>query len=222
MRSPRRRPRRRSRLLRTRAPKALTRLTRFVGLTGGIAAGKSEALAAFAQLGAATLSTDQVTHELLGDPEVQRALIERWGEEVAPDGEVDRARVAGIVFGDPAELAWLESQLHPRVGRHVLEWRRRLAPETKIAVVEVPLLFEAAMEDAFDASVAVIATDQVRESRLRERGQPGLAGREGRQLDQDEKAARADHVIRNDGTVEELERAVAELIEELRREEVPG
>ena len=141
---------------------------------------------------------------------------------MAPDGEVDRARVAGIVFGDPAELAWLESQLHPRVGKHVLEWRRRLAPGTKVAVVEVPLLFEAAMEDAFDASVAVIAADQVRERRLRERGQQGLAGRQGRQLDQEEKAARADHVIRNDGTVEELERAVAELIEVIGREEVPG
>jgi dephospho-CoA kinase len=220
MRFPRRRLRR-SRLPRTRAPKGAHRLTRFVGLTGGIAAGKSETLAAFARLGAATLSTDQVTHELLADPEVQRALIERWGEEVAPDGEVDRARVGGIVFGDPAELAWLESQLHPRVGSHVLEWRQRLAPETELAVVEVPLLFEAAMEGVFDASVAVIAADEVRESRLRERGQQGLAGREGRQLDQEEKAARADHVIRNDGTLEELEHAVAELTEEIGREEVP-
>jgi dephospho-CoA kinase len=197
-------------------------LTRFVGLTGGIAAGKSEALAAFRRLGAATLSTDQVTHELLGDPEVHTALIQRWGEEVAPDGEVDRGRVAGIVFADPAELAWLESQLHPRVGRHVLDWRRRLEPETKLAVVEVPLLFEAAMEDAFDTTVAVVADDEVRERRLRERGQAGLTGREERQLDQAEKADRADHVLRNDGTLDELERAVAEVMEKIGREEVAG
>jgi dephospho-CoA kinase len=196
-------------------------LTRFVGLTGGIGAGKSEALAAFARLGAATLSTDQVTHELLADPEVRGVLIERWGEEVATDDDVDRARVAEIVFADPGELAWLESQLHPRVGAHVLDWRGRLEPGTEVAVVEVPLLFEAAMEDAFDATVAVVADDQLREWRLRERGQAGLAGREHRQLDQAEKADRADHVLRNDGTLDDLERAVAEILEEIGRKEVP-
>jgi dephospho-CoA kinase len=197
-------------------------LTRFVGLTGGIGAGKSEALAAFARLGAATLSTDEVTHELLADPEVRDALIERWGEDVATDGEVDRGRVAEIVFADSGELAWLESQLHPRVGAHVLGWRSRLEPGTEVAVVEVPLLFEAAMEDAFDATVAVVADDQLREWRLRERGQAGLAGREDRQLDQVEKADRADHVVRNDGTLEELERAAAEVLEEIGRKEIPG
>ena len=194
----------------------------FLGLTGGIGAGKSEALAAFARLGATTLSTDQVTHELLGDPEVRDALIQRWGEEVAADDEVDRGRVAEIVFADPGELAWLESQLHPRVGAHVLGWRSRLEPGTEVAVVEVPLLFEAAMEDAFDETVAVVADDQLREWRLRERGQAGLAGREDRQLDQAEKADRADHVLRNDGTLEDLERAVAEILEEIGRKEVPG
>jgi dephospho-CoA kinase len=192
-------------------------LTRFVGLTGGIGAGKSEVLAAFARLGAATLSTDQVTHELLSDPEVRDALIERWGDEIATGGEIDRGWVAEVVFADPGELAWLESQLHPRVGAHVLGWRSSLDPGTDVAVVEVPLLFEAAMEDAFDATVAVIAADEVRERRLRERGQPGLAGREERQLDQAEKAARADYVLRNDGTLQELERTVGELLEELPR-----
>lgn len=197
-------------------------MTRFVGLTGGIGAGKSEALAAFARLGAATLSTDQVTHELLADPEVRDALTERWGEEVAADGEVDRGRVAEIVFADPGELAWLESELHPRVGAHVLGWRSALEPGAEVAVVEVPLLFEAAMEDAFDATVAVVADDQVRERRLRERGQAGLAGREDRQLDQAEKADRADHVLHNDGTLEELERAVGEVLDEIGRKEVQG
>jgi dephospho-CoA kinase len=187
----------------------------FLGLTGGIGAGKSEALAAFARLGAATLSTDQVTHELLADPEVRDALIERWGAKVAADGEVDRGRVAEIVFADPGELAWLESQLHPRVGAHVLGWRNRLEPGTEVAVVEVPLLFEAAMEDAFDATVAVVAADQLRDARLRERGQGGLEGREARQLDQEEKARRADHVIRNDASLAELESEVKQVIEQL-------
>jgi dephospho-CoA kinase len=191
-------------------------LTRFVGLTGGIGAGKSETLAAFERAGAATLSTDRVTHDLLDDDQVRSALVERWGPQVAPEGSVDRQKVGEIVFDNREELAWLESVMHPRVGTHVLEWRQDLGPDVEIAVVEVPLLFEAAMEDAFDATVAVVADDEIRDARLRERGQPGLAGREERQLDQAEKESRADHVIRNDASLEELETAVNELIDQMR------
>jgi dephospho-CoA kinase len=194
-------------------------LTRFVGLTGGIGAGKSEALAAFERLGAATLSTDRVAHDLLEDDEVRAALVDRWGGEIAPGGEVDREKVSEIVFNDRDELAWLESVTHPRVGTHVLEWRQNLGSEVAVAVVEVPLLFEAAMEDAFDATVAVVADDEIRDARLRERGQGGLEGREDRQLDQLEKEHRADHVIRNDASLEELESEVRKLIEELMAKE---
>jgi len=190
-------------------------LTRFIGLTGGIGAGKSEALAAFERAGAAVLSTDRVAHDLLDDEEVRELLVGRWGEEVAPGGSVDRARVAEIVFESPEELRWLESQTHPRVGRAVAEWRSELGPEVPVAVVEVPLLFEAAMEGAFDATVAVVAADEIRDARLAERGQPGLEGREQRQLAQEEKARRADHVIRNDGSLEQLDRLVTEAIGEL-------
>src|SRR6476646_6078392 len=123
-----------------------------IGLTGGIAAGKSEALAAFERLGAATKSSDAVVHELLDDPAVQRTLIERWGDEIAADGRVDRARIGAIVFADPAELAWLESQLHPLVGERLGAWINSLADETEIAVVEVPLLFETEMAGAFDTT----------------------------------------------------------------------
>ena len=190
-------------------------MTRFIGLTGGIGAGKSEVLAAFERAGAATLSTDKVAHDLLDRNDVRSLLVERWGEEVAPGEGVDRNRVAEIVFESPEELRWLESQTHPRVGEAVMKWRQELGPEVEVAVVEVPLLFEAAMEDAFDATVAVIADDSVREGRLAERGQPGLEGREGRQLDQEEKARRADHVIRNDGTLGDLEAEARRAIEAL-------
>jgi dephospho-CoA kinase len=196
-------------------------LTRFVGLTGGIGAGKSEALAAFENLGAATLSTDRVAHDLLDDDEVGAALVDRWGEEVAPGGRVDRDRVSEIVFNDRGELAWLEGVTHPRVGAHVLEWRQGLGQDVELAVVEVPLLFEAAMEDAFDATVAVVSDDDLRDARLRERGQAGLEGREGRQLDQAEKERRADHVIRNDASLEELESEVRKVIQRLTSKE-PG
>lgn len=193
-------------------------MTCFIGLTGGIGAGKSETLAAFERLGAATLSTDRVTHELLDDDQVRAALIERWGQEVDPGDGVDRNRVGEIVFSNPDELAFLEGVLHPRVGVHVLEWRQNLGADVEVAVVEVPLLFEAAMEGAFDATVAVVAGDEIREARLRERGQPGLEGREGRQLDQAEKERRADHVIRNEGSIEELESKVSELIDQIKSE----
>jgi dephospho-CoA kinase len=196
-------------------------LTRFVGLTGGIGAGKSEALAAFERAGAATLSTDRVTHDLLDDDQVRAALVDRWGDQVAPDGSVDRNKVGEIVFDNREELGWLESVMHPRVGVHVLEWRQTLDPEVEIAVVEVPLLFEAAMEDAFDATIAVVADDEIRDARLRERDQAGLEGREGRQLDQAEKERRADHVIRNDASLGELESQVRKLMEQLTSKE-PG
>jgi dephospho-CoA kinase len=194
-------------------------LTLFVGLTGGIGAGKSETLAAFERLGAATLSTDRVAHDLLDDEQVREALVKRWGDEIAPDGRVNRDRVGEIVFADRDELNWLERITHPRVGAHVLEWRQSLGPDVDVAVVEVPLLFEAAMEDAFDATVAVVADDGIRDARLRERGQAGLEGREDRQLDQDEKGRRADHLIRNDASLQELESEVRTLIEQLKEKE---
>jgi len=192
-------------------------LTRFVGLTGGIGAGKSEALAAFERRGVPVLSTDKVAHDILDDDQVREALVERWGDEIAPGGAVDRDKVGEIVFADRDELTWLESVTHPRVGAKVFEWRQALGSDVEVAVVEVPLLFEAAMEDAFDATLAVVADDEIRDARLLERGQAGLAGREERQLDQEEKVRRADHFIRNDGSLEELDREVNELIDQLRK-----
>ncbi len=185
----------------------------FVGLTGAIAAGKSEALDAFARLGAATLSTDELAHELLDDPQMGARLSARWGERVLAGDRVDRKRVGEIVFGDPGELAWLESVLHPLVGLRVAAWRSELPREAPLAVVEVPLLFEAGLEAAFDATVCVIAADGTRAERARERGTELLEGRSGRQLSQEEKAARATHVLRNDGSLADLEREAARLMQ---------
>lgn len=184
----------------------------FVGLTGAVAAGKSEALSAFGKLGAETLSSDQVVHAVLALPEVGAKLVERWGADAAPGGEVDRARVGAIVFGRPEELAWLEGVLHPLVGERVAAWRAGLGEDARLAVVEVPLLFETGMEPSFDATVAVVAGEEVRAERAGGRGTELFAEREARQLSQDEKASRATHVLANDGTREELEAAVAALI----------
>jgi dephospho-CoA kinase len=183
-----------------------------VGLTGAIAAGKSEALAAFARHGADVLSTDAVVHELLSTERVRDLLVERWGAEVAPDGEVDRARVGAIVFERPDELGWLESTLHPLVGERIVAWRQALEPETPLAVIEVPLLFEADLDGVFDATVAVTAPDEVRVERAGARGTLDLEQRAGRQLSQDEKAARATHVLANDGGLDRLDRRVENLV----------
>ena len=186
-------------------------------MTGGLAAGKSEALAAFGRLSAATLSSDTVVHELLEDPQVRDQLLERWGGEVVAAGTVDRGQVGAIVFDSTEELAWLESLLHPLVGERVGEWRAALDPGVELAVVEVPLLFETCMEDAFDATVAVVADDETRAARAGLRGTEMLEARTGRQLPQIEKASRADYVIANDGSLEELERQISALTELLRR-----
>jgi dephospho-CoA kinase len=188
-----------------------------IGLTGGIAAGKSEALAAFERLGAATLSSDAVVHELLDSEPLRGRLIERWGAEIAPAEEVDRARVGEIVFADPDQLSWLEAQIHPLVRERTAAWFASLPAETEVAVVEVPLLFEAGSDGVFDTTVAVVTADELRRSRAEARGHALVGEREARQLSQAEKAERAEHVIENDGTVEDLERALSALIARLRR-----
>lgn len=192
----------------------------FIGLTGGIGSGKSEALAAFERLGAATLSSDAVVHDLLGTDDVRRLLVERWGDAVLVGKEVDRGAIAQIVFNQPDELHWLEQSIFPRVGEQIAAWRAALERDgsAKVAVVEVPLLFEAGIEGAFDATAAVVTEESVRASRAASRGHEGVEGRAGRQLSQEEKAARAHHVIPNDGSLEDLERAVAGLLAQLERE----
>ena len=187
-----------------------------IGLTGGIAAGKSTALAAFERLGAATISSDAVVHELLDSEPLLGRLTERWGADVAPDGRVDRARVGEIVFADPAQLSWLESQVHPLVGERIGAFLVSLPAGTEVAVVEVPLLFESGMEGVFDTTVAVVASDEVRRARAESRGHALVAERDARQLEQSEKAERAEHVIENDGTPEQLEQALSALVEKLR------
>jgi dephospho-CoA kinase len=187
----------------------------FVGLTGGIGAGKSEALAALERLGAAALSSDAVVHQILTTDEAREALVERLGAAVAPNGRVDRGAVARRVFGDPEAREWLEGYLWPRVGQRIAAWREELAarePRPRAAVVEVPLLFESGMEAVFDRTIAVVAHDDLRAERIGVRGHEGVESREERQLDQHEKADRAHFAVRNDGTLEELEQELSRVL----------
>ncbi|MDQ3571801.1 MAG: dephospho-CoA kinase [Actinomycetota bacterium] len=183
----------------------------FIGLTGAIAAGKSETLAALSRLGAATLSTDQVAHEVLGDPAIIESLVERWGDEIASGGATDRRRVGEIVFNQPGELRWLESITHPLVGDRVARWREELDPATSLAVVEVPLLFEAGMESLFDATLVVVADHERRTEWATARDADDFDARSARQLSQAEKAERATFVVANEGTIADLEAELREL-----------
>jgi dephospho-CoA kinase len=190
----------------------------FVGLTGGLGAGKSEALRALGELGAATLSTDAVVHELYESDELRDLVVARLGEAVAPGGELDRSRIAERVFGDEEARGWLEGELWPRVGQRVAEWKQEvdaLDPAPPAAVVEVPLLFESGMEAVFDATIAVVVDEDVRAERAGARGHASVAERTGRQLSQREKADRADFEVRNDGSLEELRETLSRVLARL-------
>jgi dephospho-CoA kinase len=190
----------------------------FVGLTGGIGAGKSEALAALERLGAATISADAVVHELYADPEVIAAVTGRWGDGVAPQGTVDRAAVASHAFADPGERAWLEGLLWPRVGARIAAWRQEQSardPAPPALVVETPLLFEAGLESGYDATIAVVADEAVRARRAAARGHEAVDERTARQLSQDEKAARATYAVENSGTIDELQEKLSGVLAKL-------
>lgn len=185
----------------------------FVGLTGGLGAGKSTALAALSELGAATLSTDAVVHELLGSVEVRDQVAARF-PDVVQDGVVDRDKLAAQAFGDEGGREWLEGLLWPRVGERVAEFRDSVGP-VPAAVVEVPLLFESGMEAAFDHTIAVVAEEVLRAERAGARGHEAVSERAGRQLTQDQKSQRADFTVRNDGTPEELKSELAKILDSI-------
>jgi dephospho-CoA kinase len=191
----------------------------FVGLTGGLGSGKSTALQQLRQLGAAVISSDAIVHELYEHGPLRDAVVERYGPEVTTsDGAIDRAAVARHAFADPEERAWLEGQVWPLVGARVAQWlseARQAEPPPPAAVVEVPLLFEAGMEGIYDATIAVVADENLRRERAAGRGHELVEERAGRQLAQGEKARRATYAVRNDGTVKQLRAQLSEVLEKL-------
>ena len=188
----------------------------FVGLTGGIGAGKSEALAALSRLGAATISTDRVVHDLYEDPAVRDAVVDRWGPSVVVDGRVDRRAVAKFAFASDEERGWLEGLLWPLVGERVAAWRAAESARGAVAlVVETPLLFEAGLEGNYDATIAIVADEEVRAARAGARGHEALDERTARQLSQAEKASRATYAVENSGTLRELEQELSGVLAKL-------
>ena len=186
-----------------------------LGLTGGIGAGKSTALAAFARLGCPTLSSDAIVHGLYREPDVRAAVVERFGASVlGSDGEVARPALAARVFSDDIARRWLERLLHPRVAAALEIWRAEqevIDPEA-LLVHEVPLLYEAGLAGRYDGVVLITAPDDVRRARSPER----FDERAATQMPEAQKITRADHVYVNDGTPTDLERWVADLVAHLR------
>ena len=187
-----------------------------VAITGGIGAGKSEALAEFARHGAATVSSDEIVYRLLReDSEVRQELLERFGERILDDaGQINRAAIAEIVFSDPEALDWLEGLLHPRVAREYLEWREQLGQlpsPPAVCATEVPLLYEVGGQERFDVVVVVTAPGEVRAKRT----QVPAGQREPRLLPDTVKVAQADFAYVNDGSLEELDAFVAGVMREL-------
>ena len=186
-----------------------------VAITGGIGAGKSEALRAFARHGAATVSSDEIVHHLLRRADVRDAVIERMGNGiVGPDGEIDRGALATVVFNDRDALAWLESTLHPLVSAEYLRWREQLAalPDAPdVCVTEVPLLYETGGDARFDKVVVITAPRKLR----RARSEVATDDRESRLVDEREKVERADYSYTNIGTLEELDAFVGSVMHDL-------
>ena len=189
-----------------------------VAITGGIGAGKSEALAAFARHGAAVISSDDIVHRLLREDEsVRAALRERFGDDVfGEDGEVDRGAIAELVFVDREALDWLEALLHPLVVQEYMGWRERQAElddPPSVTATEVPLLYEVGGEGRFDAVVVVTAPPEVRGART----EVAAEEREPRLLPDSVKVAKADFAYVNDGSLERLDDFVQAVLRELSR-----
>ncbi|HEX5449230.1 MAG TPA: dephospho-CoA kinase [Gaiellaceae bacterium] len=186
-----------------------------VAITGGIGAGKSEALKAFARHGAATVSSDEIVHHLLRRDDVKQEIVARLGNGVRdPDGEIDRSALGTIVFNDRTALDWLETLLHPLVSAEYLKWRDDLTalPDApQVCVTEVPLLYESGGEKRFDKVVAITAPEQLRQARTA----VPVDGRESRLLPDSEKVKRADYVYVNTGSLEELDGFVQSVMHDL-------
>lgn len=194
-----------------------------IGLTGGIASGKSAVAAELAALGAVVLDADQAAHEVINLPEVQKLLVERWGESViAASGETDRAMVAQQVFSDEdsdrSELDFLEKTLHPRIRQ---QFQARLseiaAAGTKIAVIDAPLLLEAGWRDLCDCLIFVDSPLEVRlqRAKLRNWTEAEFAKREALQMPISEKRDRSTHILDNSGVLEGLRDATRTLLTSL-------
>ena len=189
---------------------------RVIGILGGVASGKSLVAKQLAELGAGLLDADGAAHEVLRTEAVEDAARQRWGPEVfGPDGRIDRARLARVVFGDSpqaaAEREYLEKLTHPEIDRRLHRQAEQMAAGgTPAAVLDAPLLLEAGWDRLCDRVVFVDAPRELRLARARKRGwsEADFAAREGAQESLDFKRKRADLVLDNSGSPEQTQAQV--------------
>ena len=190
-----------------------------IAVTGPFASGKSTFIRLLGELGAETVSADEIVHHLLAQDEATISrIVERFGEDTLGESGVDRRALGRKVFGDPEALRDLEEILHPLVRRETK--RRVAASDADLFVAEVPLLFEGGTGGDYDYTVAVAVPEERRRAWAAERGvdEAALRAIEARQLPQEEKARRADVVVQNDAGVDKLK----EQAEELKKRSLDG
>jgi len=193
-----------------------------VAVTGGLSCGKSSVCRFFNELGATVIRADDIVHRQLSpDTDLGKKVIELLGEEIVVKGKIDRSRIAKKVFNHPGLLNSLEQLLHPIVYEEIDKEYNRAKSEdhSPLFVAEVPLLFESDGEKYFDEVISVIANADICWTRFRE--ETGYEREEynrrmGRQLDPHKKSEQSDHIIENNGTVEELQIKVKNLFEDLK------
>jgi dephospho-CoA kinase len=190
-----------------------------VGLTGGIASGKSTVSAILQELGAVVIDADQLAREVVakGTPGLA-AVVDAFGPEVlTADGELDRPRLGAIVFADPAKLKVLEAITHPLIFELYAE-RESAAAHADVVVHDIPLLVEAGRAEEFDAVIVVDAHEDHQVDRmLRDRGmsEADARARMAAQASRADRLAAATYVIDNTGTHEDLRHRVTEVFEAL-------
>lgn len=194
-----------------------------IAVTGPYASGKSTFVQMLGDLGAETVSADEIVHHRLSeDEEAIQRVAERFGETVRGGRGIDRKALGRVVFGDPEALRDLEDILHPLVRKETD--RRISASEAGVFVAEIPLLFEGGRGGAFDCTVAVTAPGERRLAWAAERGldEAALQAIEARQLSGEEKARRADVVVENGADLVTLRGRAEELLERVSGGRGPG
>ena len=190
-------------------------------LTGGIATGKSHVLERFRRRGVPCLDADALAHGVMtAGTEATQAIAARFGPDVvAKDGAVDRTKLGPLVFADPAARRDLEAIVHPAVYRAITAGLRafELTESPRIAVVDIPLLYETGHVSDFDAVIATVCPPEVQMARLVERGMSEAEARQrlAAQLPSAEKAARANYVIDTGGTFDDTDAQVQRILETL-------
>ena len=197
---------------------------KIVGIVGGIASGKTSAAQIFEQSGAVVLNADEIGHRVLQEAEIRQAAVERWGSEILDSsGQIDRKRLAVIVFQSEEDLVFLEKLTHQRIREQISVALQNLSQNhTATVILDAPLLLEAGWESLCEAIVFIESSLENREKRAADRGwtPEELARRESRQLSLQKKRASTSYTIHNDGSTAELREEICRVWDSLQGKEM--